>query len=257
MKREIKPLFKIDWTQPQHLIVRITSEDAEKVLTEYNDGNRLRRLAGSNYMARQIKSGEWVEDHPQPICFSSDGKLLDGQHRMAGIALAKESVWASVRFGVNPELMKYIDTGISRPLFDRVKFVDDPSVNKTIAAMLAVKYMMKSKGKISPDAALSLYYEMEESYRSVAEIRSSTKHMGTAIVGVAFADYHVRYGVEALEMYKELFQKTTNCQQAQALKIFLMTTDKVSRDQYPYIVSCCIANHEGREVKKVMGATWR
>jgi hypothetical protein len=236
MKRDTRSLFNIDWKIPQQLIIRITPKDAEKVLSEYNNGNRLLRVAGSKYIATQILSGEWEEDHPQPICFSSDGRLLDGQHRIAGITLAKEAVWATVRFGVKPELMKYLDTGISRSLADRIAFVENPNVNKVIGAMVACRHQMKKKGKPTPETALSIYYEMEGSIRAIAELRKTTRFFGTAIVALAFADYHYYYGEEALEMYPELFKISTKCQPAQALKTFLTTTKTRGEIQYPYIV---------------------
>lgn len=257
MKKDNRKLFNINWKTPQQLIVKITPDDADMILSKYNEGNRLLRAGGSKYIALQIRSGEWVENHPQPICFSSEGMLLDGQHRIAGISLSKESVWASVRFGVDPNVMKYLDTGISRSLCDRVAFVENTTVNKTIASMVSCRFQMTIKGKPSPETALSIYYEMENSYKAIAELRKTTRHFGTAIVGLAFADYHQRHGEEALEMYCELFKLTTTCQPAQAIKSFLSTTKMVGSPQYPYIVSACLANHEGREVKMLRAASWR
>jgi hypothetical protein len=257
MTKDKRNIFKIDWKTPQQLVVKITPDDAEKILAQYNQGNRLLRAGGSRYIAIQIKSGEWVEDHPQPICFSSTGYLLDGQHRIAGIALAKQEVWASVRFGVNPEVMKYLDTGISRSLCDRVAFVDNVNVNKVVAAMVSLRYQMTGKGKPSPETALSIYYEMENSYRAIAELRKTTRYFGTSIIALTFADYHYKYGEEALEMYCELFKNTTPCQPAQALKTFLTTTKMVGPVQYPYIVAACLANHQGRPAKMLRAASWR
>jgi hypothetical protein len=257
MKRDTRSLFKIEWKTPQQLVVKITPEDAEKILANYNHGNRLLRGGGARYIALQIRAGEWVEDHPQPICFSKQGVLLDGQHRIAGIAMAKEEVWASVRFGVDPSVMKYLDTGITRSLCDRVQFVQNTNVNKNIASMVSKRYQMTVKGKPSPESALFIYYEMEDSYRTIAELRKTNRFLATSIVALAFADYHSRYGQEALEMYCELFKISTTCQPIQALKNYLTTTKMVGTTQYPYIVSACLANHEGREVKVLRAASWR
>lgn len=257
MKKDTRPLFQINWKSPFHAIVKITPEDARLVLERHNHGNRFLRQAGSRYIATQIRSGEWVEDHPQPICFSSTGQMIDGQHRMAGILLAEEPVWASVRFGVEPELMKYMDTGISRTLGDRVSFVDDSGVNKTIAAMVSLRHQMTVKGKPTPEQALQHFYQMEASYVAVASLRIAKRYTATAVVSLAFADYHHRYGDEALDMYREISKMTTNCQPAQALKAFLTTTPLVGPIQYPYIVSACLANHDRRQVKQLKAATWR
>jgi rubrerythrin len=171
--------------------------------------------------------------------------------------MAKKTVWASVRFGLAPELIKYIDTGITRSLFDRIAFVENTHVNKIVSAMISQRYAASMKGKPSPESALSMFYEMEESYKAIAEIRKSIRYLGTAIVALAFADYHSRHGDEAAEMYSELFKLTTKCQPAQALRNFLTTSKQRGSVQYPYIVSACLANHEGREVKVLRASNWR
>lgn len=256
MKRENKNIFKIDWSIQQQLVVKITPDDAEKILSKHNNGNRFLRAAGSKYISRQILNGEWIEDHPQPICFS-DENLVDGQHRLAGVIMSKKPVWASVRFGVPSEVIKYMDTGITRTLCDRVLFVENTGINKIISAMISQRYAMNMKGKPSPEVALDLFFQMEESYKAIAETRKSTRHLGTTIVALAFVDYHRRHGDEAIEMYSELFKLTTKCQPAQALRNFLSTSKQRGSVQYPYIVSACIANHEGREVKVLRASSWR
>jgi hypothetical protein len=256
MKKENKSIFKIDWGVPQQVIVKITPEDASKIISDHNQGNRFLRALGSKYISRQILNGEWIEDHPQPICFSAN-TLVDGQHRLAGIAMSKKSVWASVRFGVDPEMIKYMDTGISRSLCDRIAFVENANINKFISAMISQRYAMTVKGKPSPESALSLFFDMEDAYKTIAETRKTTRHLGTAIVGLAFADYHRRYGDEAVEMYGELFKTSTKSQPVQVLKNFLVTSKQRGSVQYPYIVAACLANHDGREVKVLRSATWR
>lgn len=257
MKRETKSLFAFDWTIPHQTVAKITPLDAERVLSEHNEGNRFRRVAGTKYIAQQIKNGEWIENHPQPICFSNDGKLIDGQHRMAGIAMSNQAVWASIRFGVDPDVIRYMDTGISRTLGDRVAFVENPNVNKFIASLVSLRQQMTVKGKASPEVALSLFHEMSNSYKAIAEMHKPTRILGTAVVGLAFVDYHFRHGEEACEMYAELFKLTTECQPAQALRNFLSSSTIRGTVQYPYIVAACLANHQGRELKLLRAASWK
>ena len=257
MKKDNRSILDIDWNQSFQTVIKITPEEARLILDSHNEGNRFLRKAGAKYIANQINNGEWITDHPQPICFSSSGQLLDGQHRMAGIALAGESVWASVRFGVNPDHIRYIDTGISRTLGDRVMFVSDMAHNKFIASMVAAQHQMTVKGKPSPETAMSIFEEKRRSFIAVASHRTSKRYVGTAIVGLVFADYHLRYGEQAVEMYKELQKNTTECQPAQALRTFLATTIKRGHLQYPYIVSTCLAHSEGRSCKAIRAACWR
>lgn len=257
MKKNITPLFEIDWSIPAQSIVKITPDDALKILEEHNNGNRLLRHGGAKYIAEQILRGEWVEDHPQPICFSSEGLLLDGQHRINGILLSKKEVWASCRFGVAPKVMQYMDTGISRSLGDRVTFVDHREMNKFISALVTLRHNMSKGGKPTPQVAMQIFLEQEKSYIAVALKHQAKRFVGTVNVGIAFVDYHARYGDMALEMYGELFKMTTDCQPAQALKSFMSTTNMRGPTTYPYIVSACMAHKEGRPVKMLRPATWR
>lgn len=257
MKKDTTPLFKIDWSKPYQAIVKITPEDAKRILENHNNGNRLLRSGGAKYIAEQIIRDEWIENHPQPICFSRNWRLIDGQHRINGIVLSGKSVWASCHFGVDPEYIKYLDTGISRSLGDRVAFVDHPPHNTFIASMLAMRHQMTKKGKITPDAAMEMFHEKKHSYIAIAELHNARKFVAKAIIGLAFVDYHDKYGREALEMYSELFKATTDCQPAQALKSFLFTTPLSGAKLYNYAVSACLANHEGRLCKQIKAASWR
>jgi hypothetical protein len=257
MKKDTTPLFKIDWAAPYQAVVRITPDDALRILEEHNNGNRLLRHGGAKYIAEQITKGEWVENHPQPICFSSDKRLIDGQHRINGIFLSKKTVWAHCHFGVEPQIMQYMDTGISRSLGDRVTFVEHREINKFISGMVTLRHSMTKGGKPTPVTAMELFYEKERAYIAVAEKHQTKRFVSTVNVGIAFVDYYERYGAKALEMYSELFKMTTDCQPAQALKNFMSTTSLRGTATYPYIVSACLAHHEGRKVKYLKQANWR
>lgn len=257
MKKDTTPLFKIDWAKQYQAIVKITPEDAKRILESHNHGNRLLRSSGAKYIAQQIISGEWKEDHPQPICFSKNGRLIDGQHRINGIALATQTVWASCYFGVDPDYIKYLDTGITRSLCDRVAFVENQNNNKIISAMVTMRHCMLGWLKPTPETAMQVFHAKEKSYIAIAKIHHAKRTVSTCIVALAFADYHHQYGDKALEMYAELFKSTTECQPAQALRNFLFTTHTKGAKQYPYIVSACMAHHEGRLCKQVKSASWR
>jgi len=260
MNKEKRTLFNIDWTIPYQAIVRITPEEAAQVLEKHNQGNRYLRQGGSKYIARQIASNEWITDHPQPICFSENGTLLDGQHRFGGIVIANEAVWASVRFGVRADLGKYIDTGINRALGDRVRFVEENNVNRIIASMVTLDWYLRVRGKPTPEEALSLFHEKKKSYEIIGQAHRKKRFVGAAVVALVFVEYHFRHGMQALEMYEDLFKLTTESQQAQALKTFLIYTwpekKQKSAAAYPYIVSACIAHRDNREIKVLRARSW-
>jgi hypothetical protein len=260
MNKEKRTLFNIDWTIPYQAIVRITPEEAAQVLEKHNQGNRYLRQGGSKYIARQIASNEWITDHPQPICFSENGTLLDGQHRLGGIVIANEAVWASVRFGVRADLGKYIDTGINRGLGDRVRFVSETNVNQKIASMVTVAWRWIRPGKPTPEEAIFTFHKMKKSYEAIAYAHRPKKHVGATTVAFVFAEYHHRHGMQALEMYQDLFKPVAESQQGQALKNFLICTwpEKKApiRLAYPYIVSACIAHRDNKEIKVLRARSW-
>lgn len=265
----MKHLNQINWSKKSSPTgVIISAADAINVLDNHNSVNRYLRAGGANYIAKQILSGEWIKDHPQPICFSNDGDLLDGQHRLAGIVISKRTVVANVMFGVNREYMKYMDTGISRILSDRVRFHENNFRNKFIGSMINIvqvvgaqcplyNEMNRMSLKLTPSEALAMFYTQEASFTGISEIYKSQRYLGSAAVGLAFADYHKLYGIEAFHMYSDLFDPLTNNHSARMLRNFILTSGRRGNTLYPFCVSACLANHEGRQIKTIRSASWR
>jgi len=98
-------------------VVRITPAMAEYILFNYNDGNRPRTKNHVDRLAKIIKSGEFITTS-QGISFSSNRKLLDGQHRLAAIAQSGVAVEIYVTFGVHPSAFSVYDTGKKRGAAD-------------------------------------------------------------------------------------------------------------------------------------------
>lgn len=78
-----------------------------------NTSNRSVRKTHVNYLKSVMDDGEWVLNG-QPIVFSSDGKLLDGQHRLKAVIKHGDSVAFDVRFGIDPETFFTLDEGVKR-----------------------------------------------------------------------------------------------------------------------------------------------
>lgn len=96
-------------------IETITPEKASGYVT---DGVFNRDVVESHvmYLANQMRSGSWKENG-QSVVFDDRGRLLDGQHRMQAVILAKTPVKMMVVRGVDSKTFSTMDTG--RPRFAR------------------------------------------------------------------------------------------------------------------------------------------
>ena len=68
-------------------------------------------------LARDMRDGKWMLTH-EGIAFSSNGRLLDGQHRLRAIVLAGIPVEMFVWFNVPPQALLAINHGRRRNLVD-------------------------------------------------------------------------------------------------------------------------------------------
>lgn len=90
--------------------IRITPAMAEFILKEYNKGNLPLSKANVNVFAKIISEGRF-KTTTQGIAFDGTGRLVDGQHRLAGIVKAGRAVDIRVSFNEHPDAFLVIDGG--------------------------------------------------------------------------------------------------------------------------------------------------
>jgi len=103
--------------EPRNSLMTITPDMAQRWLDASNDHNRPLSMAYCERLARDMREGNWKTTH-EGIAFSSHGRLLDGQHRLKAITLAKVSVEMFVWFDVPPDALMAINNGRPRNLVD-------------------------------------------------------------------------------------------------------------------------------------------
>src|SRR5258708_11331106 len=113
--------------------VTLTPEDASHLM-EKNIGNRLLSPRRVNSLAQSISRGEWLFDG-NPIRLTSDGRLLDGQHRLAAIMQAGESVPVLMLHGLEPESQLAIDSGRPRTFSDYLRLRGVAQIHSVAAAV--------------------------------------------------------------------------------------------------------------------------
>jgi len=95
----------------------ITPEMAKRWLEQSNDHNRPISQAHCERLARDMREGRWKLTH-EGIAFSANGRLVDGQHRLASILLAGRSIEMFVWLDVSAETLMTINNGRPRDLVD-------------------------------------------------------------------------------------------------------------------------------------------
>jgi hypothetical protein len=76
--------------------------------------------------AREIAAGRW-KPNGETIKFTMDGVLLDGQHRLAAVALAGVGIETTVVWGLDPDCFDTIDSGRPRSAADMLAIQGIPN----------------------------------------------------------------------------------------------------------------------------------
>jgi len=124
-------------------LITITPATAQEWMKKNTSNNRSLRYRDVKKYANDIKNGNWKITH-QGIAFDADGKLIDGQHRLAAIALAGMPVRMFVATGVDPSVINVVDSGVTRTMSDRMKVAGLDEIyrsTRSAAFVNAVNYL--------------------------------------------------------------------------------------------------------------------
>jgi len=121
---------------PDYQLVDITPELATEWLRSNTHNRNLRQRVVGSY-ATDMAAGAWVEDG-QSIKFSTDGVLLDGQHRLAAIAKAGVTIRMLVVRGLPDSTQDTMDTGAKRTMADVLKLRGEANYVALASALLRV-----------------------------------------------------------------------------------------------------------------------
>lgn len=117
----------------------VTPALAEKWLG-LNLNNRSPRPSLVDKYARDMENGAWMMTG-EPVKFDTDGRLIDGQHRLFAIVQSKCTVPLLVLTNVAPEAQLVMDTGAGRTASDALAFSGHHYTALTAAAArLAINY---------------------------------------------------------------------------------------------------------------------
>ncbi len=263
---------EIDITKPLLAKMMVCSETASEML-KLNIKNRRIRNTAVDFIKYQIVNGEWRDDHPQPIVFSSAGRLIDGQHRLIAIQEMGlgpfDALMVRVEFGADDTVREYMDTGVPRSLDDRVEVVDDLHQNKLMAQMATMAFSLtRDRGakKPSPEYFREWFLRHQRAAKFVANHHKRDKGVGRVQVAYAAAEYYERDQEKASVFYPALFVPDSSVQQARMLRDYLLRTmmSKAVRESggsyvlsvYAKSIGCMKAHLQSKEVRTVRESKW-
>lgn len=126
--------------------VEITPEFAKTLLNQ-NENNRKLSRVRVEAITRDILDGNWVFDG-SPIRVSSDGELLDGQHRLAAVCRAGVPVVSLLIIGLERDSSITMDSGKSRTLADQLKMQGEKN-STNLSSVIKACYSAEKDGFIS------------------------------------------------------------------------------------------------------------
>lgn len=126
-------------------LVTVTPDMALEWLETCNTHNRPVRESFVAKLVRAIVAGEW-QVNGEAIKFSTEGVLLDGQHRLWACVQSDTPIVTAVVRGVEMSAQVTMDTGVRRTLADQLKLRGLKS-SKQLSAALAILWRLET-GKI-------------------------------------------------------------------------------------------------------------
>lgn len=111
--------------------MKIDPSLAREIL-KFNTSNRSIRKANVRKMARDMETGEWSERLDDPIRFSTDGRLVDGQHRLLALIESGCTYTFTLQYGLDEKDLRAIDCGARRSPADAMKLSKGKSINRQV-----------------------------------------------------------------------------------------------------------------------------
>lgn len=159
----------------------ITPEIAREYLA-LNEENRALKKSFVNKLTGAILRGEWIFNG-ESIKFDASGKLIDGQHRLAAVVAAEETVPMLVVRNAPAGSQDTVDTGTRRTLSDALRIRSEKN-NSVLAAAIAWMHRIQNSKTASVMAGQS-YPTIQQGLALLAENPGLRESKSTA-----YALYH-------------------------------------------------------------------
>lgn len=241
-------------------VILVTPEMAAEWLNR-NTHNRTLRDAKVEEFKEAILRGEW-KYNGEPIRFSKEGTLLDGQHRLWAIMLAERAVECLVVTGLEEEVQVTIDTGTRRTLGDSLKLMGYPQAG-TLAATINMKWKIDNgEVRTSTNPTFSQAIALFEKHEGLVEgVRLANRfrarlHGSAAAVGSLYYEFAQRDADAAEAFFEGLIEGVGLAKDSPilALRRQIETTKHSKIVFMALIIKAWNGYQEGRSMTNI---TWR
>jgi hypothetical protein len=174
------------------VVIEIDPKTASKILLERNKGNRPPKPNKVQQFAKDLTSKRWGLTG-DTIKFGTDGRLLDGQNRLAACVRADASLLTHVVFGIEPTLFGRMDVGKPRNAAD-VLHIAGFKYASTLAAAVRWAHLLDTdpynRETLQPDHVLQLvrdvYSDIEPFLKFGRDINSQFAHPAGQIAALVY-----------------------------------------------------------------------
>lgn len=122
----------------------ISPDIAQAWLARNIEHNRAVSLTTVEMYARDMKNGRWHPEVAHAIAFSSDGSLVEGQHRLSACMRSNVELLSTVQVGVPQQAFLAMDAGRKRYPADHLRMKGFPSAGSMAA--VAKMYLQVTHG---------------------------------------------------------------------------------------------------------------
>lgn len=249
-------------------VALVTPEIAAEWLIKHNHSNPRKKVISTHvtWLAQQILSGQWQNDHPAAIAFDIHGKLIDGQHRLNAIVRAGVAVKLRIEWGMPEDVAAYIDCGITRGWSDRVKFVEDPGINTIVAMIVAYAWTHGggARRRMTADEAETIFLGNVDGFTFAAQCMTSNhRPFHRRSIRFAIAEMHQRNPAKAKAFAESLIVVDGEVQQARVFRDYMLRNPTTSRGGgsidnsfYERGVYAMNAHLKDQEIKVIKPGKW-
>jgi hypothetical protein len=135
-------MFKVVTDQPTARIVAMTPEKARLILEKCNHRNRGCEDRRVRQYAGDMTNGGWLFTG-EAIKVSTEGILLDGQHRLWAVVESGRTQELLVITGLDPKAQEVMDQGVPRSLGDSLHIRGDSDPNNLASALRTVAHYQR------------------------------------------------------------------------------------------------------------------
>lgn len=127
----------------------ISPQQAQNILSANSKNQRKINHKLVIRYAEQMQKGIWAGGNGETIKISGDGELIDGQHRLSAIVMAKKPVKMMIMRGIFADHCVTLDAGKSRTLADVLEIKTGGTVANTARIAGAIKLLLVARSTIA------------------------------------------------------------------------------------------------------------